>query len=550
MDNNSEYIRSGFLSDVKPESENISIENPEDNNISFKKNFSENNDKENIKIKFKTKKIICKECNSCPKIYLNNDRYSINLICNCKEYENMELDYFMKNFVLEEEEENDKYSNKIKYDNYCQCEKHLGNIFAYFCNDCEGNLCNECYTEIKSHLMHTIINFNENKIMKKINEIKIKISELKNINSSNFKSSEKNKKYFNFLEIIRIILEVYENYRCYNLYRCINNIYDSLKKENEDNNQIIVHDKIMKEYFKVRFSKELKKVLEKNKNGDALKSIRINKKYFNSFDILSNKDFKNLKLLELSDNNIEDLTPFLNYKFPVLEELNLSMNKIDDENANKLFKIEIPNISFINLYYNNLRKYDFFKHIHVFRKLTKLFIGLNKFNKGKSEIDENTIYDCSTIEEIGLTKGVFSDESIELISKFKFEKLKILYLNCNNLSNLSFVEKLNCNIENLEEFWLTSNDISEFYPLIKFNNLIKIILKDNIISNIDKLVDFVKHFNKLKIIDFTENEIDKNNKDNYEIIEKSIFKGSKNYQEDLSEVTIDEKIIEKIDIKI
>ena len=234
----------------------------------------------------------------------------------------------------------------------------------------------------------------------------------------------------------------------------------------------------------------------------------------------------------------------------MLEELNLSMNKINDENANELFKLDIPNLSYLNLYYNNLRKYDIFKHMHTFKKLTKLYIGLNKFNKKISEIDDNTIYDCSTIEEIGLTKGVFSDESIDLISKFKFENLKLLYLSCNNLSSLSFVDKLNCKIENLEEIWLTSNDISEYYPLIKYTNLIKIILKDNIINNIDKLVDFVKQFKRLKIIDFTENEIDKNNKYISEIIEKSIFKGSKNFQNDLSEETIDQKIVEKIDIKI
>ena len=126
--------------------------------------------------------------------------------------------------------------------------------------------------------MHSVINFNGNELMKKISEIKKKLKELNEVNSSKIKSSEKEKKYYNFLKIIRVILEVYEIYPCYNLYRCINNIYDSLKKENKECNQIIIHDKVMKEYFKVRLSKELKKILEKNKNGDALKTIRINKK--------------------------------------------------------------------------------------------------------------------------------------------------------------------------------------------------------------------------------------------------------------------------------
>ena len=553
MNINSEHIRSGFLQDVESldESNNYIEISQDNNNKYFQNSISENNDQENIKFNYKIKKIICKECNNFPKIYLNDDRYTIKIICNCKEYDNMGLNYFKENFIIEEEEEenvNDK--NKIKFDNYCKCEKHLDNKFSYFCDDCEGNLCPECYTENNSHLMHTVINFNGNEPSKIFSEIKKKLEDLDDLNSSKIQESEKEKKYYYFLEIIRLILEVYEKYPCYNLYRCNSNIYNSLKKGNKDNNQIIIHDKVMKVYFKVRLLKELKKVFEKNKNGDALKTIRINKKCFDCLDILSNNNFKNLIQLELSDNNLKDLTPLLKSKFPVLEELNLSMNKINDENANKLFKINMPNISYINLYYNDLKKYDIFKNFHVFKKLTKLFAGLNKFNKELSEIDENTIYDCSTIEEIGLTKGVFSDESIDLISKFKFENLKYLYLSCNNLSSLSFVDKINCKIENLEEIWLTSNDISDFYPLIKFNNLKKIILKDNIISNINKLVDFVKHFNGLKKIDFTENEIDKNNKYNAEIIENSIFKGSKTFQQDLSEETIDEKIIEKIDIKI
>ena len=78
---------------------------------------------------------------------------------------------------------------------------------------------------------------------------------------------------------------------------------------------------------------------------------------------MSNQYFKNLILLQLSNNNIKALTPLLTSKFPVLKELDLSMNRIDDENANKIFKFYMPNLYYLNLYYNSLKKYDIFKNI-------------------------------------------------------------------------------------------------------------------------------------------------------------------------------------------
>ena len=166
--------------------------------------------------------------------------------------------------------------------------------------------------------------------------------------------------------------------------------------------------------------------------------------------------------MELSNNNIEDLTPLLYSKFPVLDSLNLSCNKINDENANKIFKFDMPNLSFLNLYQNDLTKFDFFKGIHIFKKLKILYVGFNQFDEEISDIDENTVYDCSTIEIIGFTKGMFSDKSIDLISKFHFENLNTLYLRNNNLTSLSFLDKMKCKKEKLEKIWLNCNKLTEY----------------------------------------------------------------------------------------
>ena len=430
----------------------------EEGNISFQQNYNENietkiedneSDNNNSQIDHK---IICEECYKFPKIYLNNEKYLINLECDCKEYKNIDWKYFKKNFVKDERKYSfNNLSDKIKFDSYCQCDEHLEETYTYFCEDCEINLCRKCYTEKKQHDNHTIIDFNGNELKKKITEIYKKL-QIKEIDKSLSFSSENKKKYNDYLKIFIEILKAYEKYPCYNLYVCINNIYDFLQKDIKKKEFQFFGPEDMKEdkkeeLFKIKLTRVLKNIIEKNKDGSSIKEIRINKNNFKCLNILSNQYFKNLILLQLSNNNIKDLTPLLTSNFPVLTELNLSMNRIDDENANKIFKFDMPNLCFLNLYYNNLKKYDIFKNIYKLKKLRKLFVGLNKFKKEISEIDENTIYDLSTIEEIGFTKGVFYDESIDLISKFKFENLKILYLSCNNLSSLSFVDKLNCQLK-------------------------------------------------------------------------------------------------------
>lgn len=195
------------------------------------------------------------------------------------------------------------------------------------------------------------------------------------------------------------------------------------------------------------------------------------------------------------------------------------MNRINDENALKLLNVEFPELYFLNLFFNNLKTFEIFENIHKLKKLRKLYIGLNRFKKKQNE-DEKINYDCKSIEKIGLSRGVLSNETIDLIERFKFENLKKLYLSACGLNSLSFIDKLNCKSEKLEGIWLNLNNISEFFPLVKFKELKTIKLNKNLITDIRKLVDFVKNFEHLEIIDFSDNNIDTNDKNNNEILHK------------------------------
>ena len=71
-------------------------------------------------------------------------------------------------------------------------------------------------------------------------------------------------------------------------------------------------------------------------------------------------------------------------------------------------------------------------------------MNLEKKIQNYDDIINNIIYDIQLlpIEEIRLSNGVFSNNNIKILFIFKCDKLKILYLNGNNLHSLEFVVSL------------------------------------------------------------------------------------------------------------
>ena len=71
---------------------------------------------------------------------------------------------------------------------------------------------------------------------------------------------------------------------------------------------------------------------------------------------------------------------------------------------------------------------------------------------------------------------------------------------------MNFVENLKC--EKLEKFWWAfSNNIQDFWPLIKFTYLIEINLKRNFIRDITKIEEFVDKLKQLKEFNLSLNKI-------------------------------------------
>ena len=494
-----------------------------------------NSNKSNLSSKFYQKeksklksnyRIICKNCNNFTQIIFNENN-TLNILCDCKKIENMEYNYFMHNYIVKNLIKNENES-KIIVDNYCLCEIHY-KPYYYFCEDCSKtynkicgrNLCDDCIREKNLHSNHKIFSF-DNNLYNNIQSIAIFIKRHNQKKILNDSDNEKLYKYFGgkfeeFLTILKMILISSQNYFCYNIYKTIistKNYLDNIKCENfhSNNNEIIIFhsEKIQKHLINIKEKNELI-YIKNDKNHNKIKSIEIIKNNFNNINILNNTNLINLETLSLSDNNITDITPLKNMRAPNLKNLNLSTNKLTDENIPILNNMNFPNLIFINFARNYLHNFEIFKCFKKFKRLDTLYIGTNKFDI----FNENDKYEIQNLKEISISKGVFSDINIKIISNFNFQNLVELHLSGNNLSSLDFVYNLNCS--NLEIFCGYSNNFTDFWPLIKFSNLSIIYLQNNPINDISKLNKFVLKLKKLSMIELSETLIDKKEV-NFEII--------------------------------
>ena len=317
------------------------------------------------------------------------------------------------------------------------------------------------------------------------------------------------------LGILKKLVLQYDKNPYYNLYLTLNNIYDfciKMDKSEESNKE-------RKTIIKKRISH--KREFKTLKNDDQIISINIIQNNFYDLEILKNceKNFQFLEILRLQENNIDDIKVLSQIEFPSLHELNLSKNRLNDKCIQHLKNFKKKDcITTLNVYDNNIKDPNFFTIIKDFIKLKVLYVGHNKF---ENKFDAESYDFPDTLKIIGLTIGVFSNESIKEIKKFNFKNLEILYLKGNGLKNLDFIDNLQC--KNLKSIWLRNNFIKDYKPLKKLKDTIeRINLRNNLISNIEGLDTFLEQFKPLNEFVLSDNKIDLNNSKNSEIIKQII----------------------------
>ena len=91
---------------------------------------------------------------------------------------------------------------------------------------------------------------------------------------------------------------------------------------------------------------------------------------------------KDITILNLSNNNIEDITALQNFRAPKLEKLDLSYNSINDITIFQKLKYPLKEL---DLRYNLITDITIFKNDNIFPKLTKLYLNNNDFDSENIE---------------------------------------------------------------------------------------------------------------------------------------------------------------------
>ena len=470
---------------------------------------------------------ICKKCKVVPEldfISLGNANYS----CTCNTINNMPIDEIIKNNIIVEEDEEDYNNNNKKgelkynnFENYLKCNEHKKN-FVYYCQTCEQNLCRDCLRSTDYHHNHILLLFDLKyyEIVKMKNHIEEIFINEKNQQIDDILDNEKNQQISRLMSLFSTIFNDFISHPNYSHITIISNMNTFLDKfiANKNNNTDIETLHLQKQ-IKIN-SKKLR--FENITNSEDIIEINIYKSNLNDLTDLCKLNLINLKKLKLTDNCITNIKPILNANFNDLEILNFAQNKLGNDNIKYLCNLNLQKLTELNLYSNNITDSKIFNlknNRKCLPSLENFYIGCNFIEWNlNNDLDnrDNIKYDFSSLKKIGLTTGIFDNQTITFMYCFKFHNLEFLYMARNNFSSLSFLDKLD--LPSLKYFSVHTSNIIDFYPLNKFKTLEQIYMKGCCISKINKLKEFVEKLPNLKILDLSENLIDMNHKDNIEII--------------------------------
>ena len=458
-----------------------------------------------------TSKLFCIFCKKTPILEMQS-LTSIKVTCDCNIEEDekiFNINEVIEKFIIDLEDFDD---NLIKeYEKYFKCIIH-DNLFHFFCNKCNKNICQECYKIHNCYKEEDIIDFNA--IHYQICKICIFIDnsfneddpfKLKESNSDEMNLSDDNSSeyLFNLKRLISTLIYEYNTTPNKEIIQNLKNIYDRLSK----NINLFIKGIYMNINFEIFSEYEY---FEKNtdENKHLIKKIEIPAYNFN-INILKNEVLINLEILNLKGNNLSDISQLATVQFHSLKILNLNSNQISDNMIQYIYKFNFPKLENLDLGINNLKNYDFFKSIEHFHNLKQLNLTSNFFNKKIPDNWNIKEINLLSLEKIDFSNGIFSEETINTIfPTLKFELLTSINLMSNNIRTLNFIKKLkNCPIEILN---LANNDINEkqLIYLYDFSELKEIHLKNNLIKNIDEVNELVKKIENLERIIITGNNID------------------------------------------
>ena len=213
---------------------------------------------------------------------------------------------------------------------------------------------------------------------------------------------------------------------------------------------------------------------------ENLEKLCLDNNNISDISILEKVKFKELKELYLNGNNISNIEILKKVNFPNLGTLELSCNKIT--NIDAIEKVNFPILKILSFYKNNITKIDKIKLANL-KNLNTLALSHNE------KIDINPLKDVKFENLQYLFLADINLKTIDIFGSISFKHLKILAFGGNNISNIKTLSKVD--FKELEDLFLHDNKISDIEILSKVNfpKLKTLNLSSNSIKNIEVLKD-------------------------------------------------------------
>ena len=276
------------------------------------------------------------------------------------------------------------------------------------------------------------------------------------------------------------------------------------------NNIIFLYDNIINTFQEHKNNyyhiENINELLEIIKLRDKDKEIEEYKRQIE--DLLSRDDLQNNYLSKLNSKYNTELTE---QDIETGEEICLNCKNIDDEGLKLLSQINFKSIKVLHLSDNNITNIEPLVTA-PFRQLKELYL----FGNNITNIDVLQSFPFKTLEKLSL--GGNNIEDISVFSKVPFRKLKVLELWENNISNIDVLTEVP--FRRLRELSLSNNKIKDLKALehVSLRRLEKLSLHDNLISNIDVLTEI--QFKRVQRMYFENNKVDYSLEHNKKIIEE------------------------------
>ena len=146
-----------------------------------------------------------------------------------------------------------------------------------------------------------------------------------------------------YIKFINVLINDYNNYACYSHFLIISNLFKVLENVNKEKGIDIQNLGIKKEIIITNFD-NLKKNIYGNPSLSLITRIKLVDSNISDITQICEANLINLQILNLRRNYISNIESLLSAKFKNILALDFSLNKLGDDNIEKISHLKFKKI--------------------------------------------------------------------------------------------------------------------------------------------------------------------------------------------------------------